>query len=91
MLVGNNEIRLCPAEMFRAVQHYFDTVLFRVSPGEVYKVAQEKEHNWSEGFVVSIREPQNAVESCPRPPTPQGQNGTAGKPQVGECTTSAIA
>jgi hypothetical protein len=22
--------------------------------------------------------------------TPQGQNGTAGKPQVGECTTSAI-
>ena len=24
------------------------------------------------------------------PPTPQGQNGTAGKPQVGECTTSAI-
>ena len=23
--------------------------------------------------------------------TPQGQNGTAGKPQVGECTTSAIA
>jgi len=21
------------------------------------------------------------------PPTPQGQNGTAGKPQVGECTT----
>ena len=25
------------------------------------------------------------------PPTPQGQNGTAGKPQVGECTTSAIA
>ena len=25
------------------------------------------------------------------PPTSQGQNGTAGKPQVGECTTSAIA
>jgi hypothetical protein len=24
------------------------------------------------------------------PPTSQGQNGTAGKPQVGECTTSAI-
>ena len=30
-------------------------------------------------------------EAPPQPTTNQGQNGTAGKPQVGECTTSAIA
>ena len=29
-------------------------------------------------------------ENFNRQPTSQGQNGTAGKPQVGECTTSAI-
>ena len=30
------------------------------------------------------------VETGEQPTTPQCQNGTAGKPQVGECTTSAI-
>lgn len=28
-MTGNNEIILCPAEMHAAIQHYFDTVLFR--------------------------------------------------------------
>ena len=32
----------------------------------------------------------NAKEAAKLPTTPQGQNGTAGKPQVGDCTTSAI-
>ena len=35
--------------------------------------------------------PQYAKEAKPeQPTTSQGQSGTAGKPQVGECTTSAI-
>lgn len=28
-MTGKNKITLCPAEMTRAVQHYFETVLFR--------------------------------------------------------------
>ena len=34
---------------------------------------------------------QNSGAVAEQHTTPQGQNGTAGKPQVGECTTSAIA
>lgn len=33
----------------------------------------------------------NMVGTILQPTTAQGQNGTAGKPQVVECTTSAIA
>lgn len=28
-MTGNNKITLCPAEMNKALQHYFDTKLFR--------------------------------------------------------------
>lgn len=39
---GRNKIVLCPAEMIRAVQHYFRTVLFkRPSCPEVESVTQD--------------------------------------------------
>ena len=53
-----------------------------------------------ESFLVTIKQfsthagytpLNNAVCTNLQPTTTQGQNGTAGRPQVGECTTSAIA
>lgn len=49
---------------------------------------------WGESHWVPLQTPPTAdnVEGANlHPPTQQGQNGTAGKPQVWECTTSAIA
>jgi len=39
---------------------------------------------------ITMLAPEESEEAQKQQPTPQGQNGTAGKPQVAECSTSAI-
>jgi len=52
-----------------------------------------KHNEFFDLYVFSDDSEYRKLKECANlhPPTPQGQNGTAGKPQVGECTTSAIA
>ena len=54
-MVGENEINLCASEMHMALQHYFNTVLFRQSPGEVTGV-KEIDNITGKIFVVTIKE-----------------------------------
>lgn len=52
---GRNKIVLCPAEMIRAVQHYFATVLFK--PSSCPKVESVSQDNGIGGgvFVIEAR------------------------------------
>jgi hypothetical protein len=55
---GNNTITLCPAEMQRAIQHYFHTVLFRPkSCPEVQSVSQSS--GIEKSFVIEVKEDPN--------------------------------
>lgn len=57
---GNNEIALNKSTMKKAIQHYFDSVVF--APGQSPRVTEVTADTYKPTFLVSVTGPTDAVE-----------------------------
>ncbi len=62
---GHNSINLCPAEMVRAMQHYFDTVALKEKV-KVTDVAEDRGGVSKSGFTIKFQEEEVASISKPK-------------------------